>query len=245
VLNVCAIQQQLPGSPLPPPTSAQSYGYAAAYYERENATRINRTKTGLMLLVVGFFMEWIPIANFIGALLEIIGAIMVILGRHAFGHYHARNVLWAIIVYIVGIVSTIVAVVAIVFSTIATNLGNLNSTRTTTPTFITGFSSSNFTLALVVGIAIAQVSYVLLTYALQRQTGRILLWAAYVAGVLAIIVNLYIFNDDIFLGPLPSVAPGILYGYAYYLARSRIVHGEIPQPVTQQTTPMATSSFTP
>ena len=72
------------------------------------------------MLVIGFFLGWIPVAGAVGGLLELIGAILVILGRHAFGHEHARNVIWSIIIFVVAIVVTVVAVVVAVFSALST-----------------------------------------------------------------------------------------------------------------------------
>jgi hypothetical protein len=166
---------------------------------------------------------------------------MVILGRHTFGREHARNVLWAIIIFIVGLVATVIAVFVIIFSIIGSNIRPYNSTApSTSPAF--GWFTTSFAEALIVGIAILGVAYVIFTYALQNRRGRILLWAAYAAQISASIVNFFVLNLNLFLSAIPSLVPAILYGYAYYLARDRIVNGEIPPPPVQ--TSPGTASYT-
>jgi len=96
------------------------YQYAEGHFESARATAIDRTKTGLLLIAIGFFIGWIPLFGVVGGILELVGAIMVILGRHAFGREHARNVMWSIIIFIIAIVVAIVAVFAIVFRLLRT-----------------------------------------------------------------------------------------------------------------------------
>ncbi len=97
----------------------------------------------------------------------------------------------------------------------------------------------------IIGGAVTGISEVLLTYALQLSTGRILLWTAYAASIAISIVNLLfilpIFNGTgvfvfpaIFLTAFLGIIPAMLYAAAYYLARERIVHREIPSPIRPQ-----------
>ena len=81
----------MPATPVPNPY----YQYAAGYLETARATGIERTKTVLLLIPVGFFIGWIPLVGVVGGIPELVGGIMVILGRHAFGREHARNVMWS------------------------------------------------------------------------------------------------------------------------------------------------------
>ena len=88
----------MPSVPVTPAPSAY-YGYVASYYETARANAIERTKTGLLLIVIGFVISWIPIVGAVGGILELVGAILVILGRHPFGPDHARNILLSIIIF--------------------------------------------------------------------------------------------------------------------------------------------------
>ncbi len=232
-----SLQQTPGGVPTylgPSQASAPSgyYDYAVTYYEEERRRGISRTKTGLLLLVIGFFIGWIPLVGGIGSLLEFIGAVMVILGRHGFGREHSRNVLWSIVIFIVGIVAGVVAVFVVIFSTISANLRYFN--RTTSPTFVPSvFDPTAFFTGILVGIAITQVSFVLLTYALQKRNGRILLLFGYAASIAASVVNFFLLRGSIILTAIPSLVPALIYGYAYNLARNRVEHGEIPGPPPQ------------
>ncbi len=63
---------------------------------------IDRTKTGVAFLAVGAALGWLPAIGLLGGLLALVGAILVILGRDAFGEKHARNVGIAIALFIIG-----------------------------------------------------------------------------------------------------------------------------------------------
>ena len=152
---------------------------------------------------------------------------MLILGRHAFGREHARNGMWSITIFIITIVVAIVAV-AIVFSAIASY--HLNSTNPSLPSSFGPYFIGTFLDVILIGIAIFGIAQVLFTYALQKRNGRILLWCGYVSIIVASSLNFFVLIKIPYLGSLLLVVPGTLYGYAYYLARDRIVRGEIPAP---------------
>ncbi len=63
--------------------------------------------------MIGTILGPVPIITFIGGILALIGAILVILGRKAFGSDHSRNAIWSIIIYIVGL--AIIAIGAVAF----------------------------------------------------------------------------------------------------------------------------------
>ena len=220
--------------PQPPPYPY--YGSAAAYWEYHRAGKIDNTKTGLLLLIIGLALSWIPFIGAIGGLVALIGALLVILGREAFGREHARNVILALILFFAGIGVTIAGFFALFFSSIYYQTG---------PGSIVQPSFAWLGVFGIIGGAVTGISEVLLTYALQLSTGRILLWTAYAASIAISIVNLLfilpIFSGTglfvfpaIFLTAFLGIIPAMLYAAAYYLARERIVHREIPWPITPQ-----------
>src|SRR5947209_16915521 len=110
-----------PMYPAPGPYGGAMPGLPSAW-DAERRKQIDRTKTGLLLLLIGGLISWIPLVGILGALLLLIGAILVIIGRKAFGSTHARNVVIAIVLYLVGILVGIIAAVlftAAVFSAVA------------------------------------------------------------------------------------------------------------------------------
>jgi uncharacterized membrane protein len=243
-----AAPQQAPGGvpayPGPAPAAPPTWypQYQLPYYEVEKRRAIDRTKTGLLLLVIGFLIGWIPFVSIIGFILELIGALFVILGRKAFGREHSRNVLWSIVIFIVGLVAGVVAIFIAIFSAITTNLRSFN--QTSNPTFQPSlFDPTSFFIGTFIGTIILQISYVLLTFAIQKRNGRILLLAGYAATIDASLVNFFILRSNILLSALTSLAPALLYGYAYYLARKRIELGEIPGPSAPQPPPVAPGSI--
>jgi hypothetical protein len=210
----------MPSVPVTPAPSAY-YGYVASYYETARANAIDRTKTGLLLLVIGFVISWIPIVGAVGGILELVGAILVILGRHPFGPDHARNVLLSIIIFVIAVAVIVVAAIFAVFEQLLFFPPGGNPAP---PSFFGGFF-----VAVLIGIAIFGIAEVLFTYALQTSSGRILLWCGYASTISTSSLTFFVLSNVPNVSVI-SIIPALLYGYAYYLARERIVHGEMPVP---------------
>ena len=224
-----------------PPMPAYTYGGSPWAYERTK--QIDRTKTGILLLLIGTLLSWIPYGiAFIGYILLFVGAILVILGRKAFGPTHARNVAISIVMFFVGI---IMAVVVAFIGFLSALSGLIGPGGAPTPEAL----ASALGAALIGGIAgaaIIGIAEVLFTYALQNQTGRILLWAAYGAN-LALSIAIFIIISPLMSSVLTladyerlaaqmgnlqllSVVPTALFAAADYLVWTRISRGEIPAP---------------
>ncbi len=261
-----------PAAPTYPAAAPMSaYGAPMGYlgppspYEAERRKQIDRTKTGLLPLLVGGLLSWIPIIQFIGALLSLIGAILVILGRKAFGAMHARNVVLAIVLVFVAII--VGAVFGAIFA-----FTILSATAQTSQAAAAAIASAfnTFLLGLIVVAAISGLSSVLFTYALQQQTGRILLWAGYGANLVLTIAIYAIISPLVASAvasaisgstydPAPiqalqnqltglgflSAIPALLFAAATYLAWSRVNRGEIPPPTTPPGMPVGPSAAWP
>src|SRR2546425_5211322 len=92
------------------PSPAQQYypyQYPANYWEVARTSKINNALTGLLLLIVGVLIAWIPFAGFIGGIVGFIGGILVLVGREPFGPDHRRNITLAPIFFIAGIAVTL------------------------------------------------------------------------------------------------------------------------------------------
>jgi len=247
-----------PTAPAYPTAPMPAYGAPPGYlgppspYEGERRKQIDRTKTGLLLLLVGGLLSWIPIIQYIGALLALIGAILVILGRKAFGAMHSRNVVLAIVLIFVAIV--VGAVFGGIFFVTIVSAAALPPQQAAAA-IASAFNT--FLLGLIVVAAISGLSSVLFTYALQQQTGRILLWAGYGAN-LVLTIAIYVIISPLIASavassisgstydPAPVLAlqnqltglgllnaiPALLFAAATYLAWTRVNRGEIPPPTT-------------
>lgn len=243
-----------PAAPAPPVT--YPYVYGPAPWQVEWARQVDRTKTGLLLLLVGSLLSWIPFGiGLLGSLLILIGAILVILGRRAFGDAHRRNVVLSIVLFVIGIAVAVVGAifaVLIAFSPIITS----GTEAQIAAALRDGFRNA-MTIA-IVGSLISGLASVFFTYALQKREGRILLWGAYAATVGVSIATLLLLlpvfdvlatelareivsqgSSDpsriaaVFsgagVGPsLLNVIPAVLFAGAAYLAWSRINRREIP-----------------
>ena len=259
------------GAPLGPAPSAAApsapagpvaYGYPAPPAGFDWTRQVDRTKTGIFLLFVGSLLSWAPFGvSILGELLLFIGAILVIFGRKPFGTAHARNVLASIILFIVGIFIVIVVAVVALLPTVPSIV---SSGGVLTPQAKAAAQNAGLVGAIASAIVIG-VAEVLFTYALQKQAGRILLWAAYAAN-LAVAVALYVLLSPIYnvvaseadfaaaldaqvSYSLLAVVPALVFAAADYLAWSRIRNREIPTPPTAPsapwTPPFAASPPTP
>ena len=134
------------------------YQYPQNYWEVARTNKINNTLTGLLLLVIGVLISWIPFAGAIGGIVGFIGAILVLVGREPFGQNHVRNTTLALIFFIVGITVTIFGFFYALVYGVSSAFG--------------GGSSSSivalFSIIFVIGGAIFGLSEVLLTYSLQE-----------------------------------------------------------------------------
>ena len=254
-----------------PPTAAPMYPGAMpglpSAWDAERRRQIDRTKTGVLLILVGTLIGWLPYIGVIGFILIFVGAILVILGRKAFGAAHSRNVIISIVLVILGIIITVVAGVVLVFATISSIIpGNAPTPAAITSTF------NNFLIILVVGTIVTGLASVFFTYAIQNQTGRMLLLGGYVARIVLQIAIFVVVSQAVgtfvaamfpggtynpaaaaiaaadfsarvqTLGYLSAI-PALIYAGAYYLVWNRINKGEIPASTTPP--PMATAPLPP
>jgi hypothetical protein len=236
------------------PAPAYAQGFASPY-DQERKKQIDRTKTGVFLLLLGALVGAIPYVVGLGWLLIFIGAIFVILGRKAFGVAHSRNVILSILLFFFGIIIAVVGTIVALASAFAA-FGQ----APISPAVIQA-AMNNFLLVFAIGAIVLGLASVFFTFALQNQTGKILLLAGYAASVvisiaifavlagaiseivatacpggtcdqLAVIKAQASLQDRVTtLGYLNAV-PSLLYAGAYYLVWNRVKKGEIPGPTT-------------
>ena len=216
----------------PQPTPSPYYTYPPGYQDFRRAGQVDNTKTGMLLLIIGVALSWVPFIGAIGVLIALIGAVFVILGREAFGPAHDRNVILSIILFIVGIAVTIVGAIIVFVGAIALQVGN--------PSGIV--LPAALLSVILVGGAITGLSEVLFTYALQKENGRLFLWLGYAGSIAISILNVFIlpsgfasgesffFPGLFLLSTVLAAIPATLFATAFYLARDRIVRREIPTP---------------
>jgi len=235
-------------------------------WDAERRKQIGRTKTGVLLLLVGTLISWLPRIGALGGLLILIGAILVILGRKAFGAAHSRNVIVSILLVIVGIVIGAVAVIVLAFSIASSFIpGNPPTQAAVTSAF------NNFLIILLVGVIVSGLATVFFTYAIQDKRGRMLLLGGYAVNIVIQLATLVLVSQAIgtivaamfpggtydptqatialadfssrvqTLGYLAAI-PALIYAAAYYLVWNRINKGEIPASTAP---PMAAAPLPP
>jgi len=247
-----------PAYPAYPP-----YAYGPPPWEAERRKQIDRTKSGILLLLIGALLSWLPYGiGGIGGFFTLIGAILVIIGRKAFGTMHGRNVVVSIILFFVGIAAAVVGVFVVIFAAVEGVTPGMTESQLTT-LFEGAFV--NLLIVAAAGSIIAGLASVFFTYALQTKEGRVALWTAYGATVgvqIAILVATFplvpaiaaqVAHQIVTTGTVDSTViaaslsgasgwlsllngiPALLYALANYLAWTRINKGEIPAPPTAPT----------
>jgi hypothetical protein len=146
--------------------------------EPEKRESVNRTRTGLGLILLGIVMEAVPTLSFYGALPLIAGAVLVFLSRRTLGAQHQRYVSMSFILIVGGVFAQFVGSF-LIGGLIALFLLNGADPATTLSSF---FLALNVMLIVIDGII--GLGLVFFTYDLQNATGRTILWAAYSLGVL-------------------------------------------------------------
>ncbi len=231
----------LPGTP---PDLAPAMDY-------DTHRMIDRTKTGVALLAVGAVLGWIPVIGLLGGLLSLVGAILVILGRDAFGGNHSRNVGIAIALFVIGFLGGLV--LAGGFLTSVTQALNFPPAQAE-PSIVSAFNT--FLVSLVVLSVVTGPASVFFFWELLSVPGKVVILVSYLAGILiALWVYLVItaqvaaaFSAAFAVTPpdaAPLVAldaqinglrlldaiPSLLSAGAAGIAWSRIEYGEIPKRV--------------
>jgi len=231
----------------PPYPYAGPYPGYPAYADVERTKQIDHTKTGLLLLAIGFLIGWIPYIGGIGILLGFIGAILVILGRTAFGTRHSMFVIVSVVLYVASIV--IAAAFFLWFVVVGLQTLSQGSPRPFTSAFWP------FVGGVIVASVIARLAEVLFVHELEKPVGRYLLYAALLASIVVPVVAILVLmasfdavlsgiangtitnpNDSRLQGlrtvgdtlGLVGAIPSVLLGIAYLLAWQRIDRREIP-----------------
>lgn len=228
--------------------------------DAERRTQIERTKTGILLLLIGALISWLPTIGLIGLVCSAIGAILVILGHPAFGPVHRRNVIASILLFVVG------GAIAVGGGAIALGLGAAAITTAPNEFELAAVLQDIFTnlvLFAAIGAFVSGLASVFFTYALQERQGQLVLWAAYAATVVVQFATLLVglpalaviarslartkftsggtvdvvaisaaISGAIALVQWFAVIPAVLYALANYFAWTRIKKGAIPGPVT-------------
>lgn len=235
--------------------SPSAYMFPPIATERQK--QIERTKIGVLVLLVGSLTSWLPVVGFVGLICTLVGAILVILGRDAFGAEHRRNVVVSIVLFFLG------GLIALVGGVLALALG-LSAIEGAGNEFeLAGALEDVFTnivFVAAVGAFVSGLASVFFIQSLQRREGRLLLVAAYAAtvavqfatllvalpilsGVSRIVAHAAFAGGTIDAAGISAlvtdavsrvqwlkVIPALLYATANLLAWNRIHKGEIPEP---------------
>jgi hypothetical protein len=186
--------------------------------------------SGLLLLVVGFGLAWIPLVGAVGGILALIGFVYVWNGRHELPAPHPKYVRWAVVCIVLGIVGSIGGIVALGLTVSPVRLFVL------------------FPWVVAAAGAIGLLSGVLLVYAPADRRIRGLLWTGFGAGIAVTFAIAWI-ESQVFLAftsGSSSLTPGVdltaldgasvlleviplaFFAVAYYLVRVRLASGLVP-----------------
>ncbi len=212
--------------------------YALALMPSERRTSINRTRAGIVLLIIGQVMAIIPVVSLLSGFPFVAGAVLIFIGRKVFSKSHQSHVARSIVLLVLGAIATS-GIIIWSYVSANTNRFSLSSDYTT------------IAVALLVGNGVLGLGLVFLTYALQPYRGKLLLWLAYLSTLplIALVYSVFISqaqsgnpptSDEMATWGLLLGTPSILYANAYYLGLSRLEKKLIPEtisPPPQQSAP--------
>lgn len=195
--------------------------------DRGTRSGVERTEMGLWLIIVGLLLSPEPYTSGNGSTLIIIGFIMVALGRSAFGQEHSWLVFRSTVIFFLGLVIDVANFLLALYLPYSTGI------------------LGQYEIGSLITVAVSGIAILMLTYILQKSTGRILLWAGYVGSVTVNILLNYAYGISAFPYVFPPVRLNYLYSLsffallnlipaslsatAFYLAWKRINKGEIPK----------------
>jgi len=139
--------------------------------------------------MIGFALAWIPYVDYLGALLAVIGAILLVLGRRGYSDDHRYFVVRGAGVYLLAAIANVVLALSIAAAladdaSTTTTLSQLGST-------INGQIEAYLIGAAVVGM-LAALAHVLMVFGLANDGTRRILWAAFLAQGLVFAVILLV-----------------------------------------------------
>lgn len=198
---------------------------------------IERTRTGFLLLAVGFILGVIPFVDIVGLLLSIVAVVLILLGAAAFGEAHRRAVIWSLVLYLVVFGATAVAFAAVLFPYILAIVegSQVDLSATLLPTVL-----------IVAGSGAAQgIPYLLIGYRLLDERTRPLAWVILIVHVGAAVglgVYLFVTSQTLLDLSLPGTVQGVyaldpvrfllsltnlLWAALYYRVHRRVAKGAL------------------
>jgi MFS family permease len=113
----------------------------------------------------------------IGGLLALIGGILFLIGRKEFGERHQKFVIYAVIILIVGIIISGVVSGIGVFMSVSQSIANGGDAQFTW----TGYS---ILISTIIGSITGGLAYVLALYELENETGKRILYLAFIVSII-------------------------------------------------------------
>lgn len=195
---------------------------------------IKDSGTLIIIIIIGF-------VSFIGLIIVLIGAIIFLIGRKEFGEKHQKNVMNAVILFIISFVLIIIFSIGIALMTL--------SAITTGETFGTYTTFYSILLIMISAILGALIYYFALIE-LENETGKNFLFAGIISSIaISIITSFYYvnmlgdifgtiskgssdyssfaFNQNVGVIGLLGIIPSLLYIYSLYIPYKRIKEGEL------------------
>lgn len=209
------------------------------------------TQTGLLLMIIGFALGWIPYVSIVAAIIALVGLVFLWIGRGEFGAAHRRDVHLGIALVVLAFLVELVGALAFV--------GAVVSAASAPDQTVSGVGASfradlaGLFVTTVVVAALGTVGYASLPYSLADRTSQGLLWTAPVVAVALSSVAVAILwpelssaiaaatsGSSINTGPILAldtkatllgalqIVPNMMFLTAYYRVRNRLVAGRRP-----------------
>lgn len=230
----------LPGASISGPQRFPAPLATGSYLKAED-----RTKTGLVIMVIAFGLLWIPYVSYLGDLLAIVGVIFVWLGRGAFTPQHSRDATVGTACVFLGLLVGIMVGISFALGVVSAAL----TPQETSQAFVATLQSSLdllFASSIVIS-ALTAAGFLSLPYALADPVSRRLLWAGFAlsialtSGIVAVVAPQIhtalaqsISGATLNTGPVQAletketllgvvqIIPNLMFLWAYYRTRQQI-----------------------
>lgn len=237
-------------SPIEGPTSS------AESSDPARQKKVQRTGTGILLLILAVLLQWIPLVEIVGLIVGAIGVVLIILGADAFPQRHARFVWTSVSLYLIGFLAALVLGVG--FASTVSSLPANASGSAAASTLLAAFDG--LITGALVSLAFLSVSQALIVFDLEGGWGKTLLLSAVVVQMVISVLLFALVLDPLVhaavsqafasgtLDLAPIVAaddqirgmsgytllnalPAVLFGVGYSEAYRRLTRGALPQPI--------------
>lgn len=192
-------------------SSAPRPAFVPLPFTHHDARRVRereRTFNGLLLMMVGIALGWVPYVSFLGGVLALIGLLLVFLGRHGFEGPHSTYVVVGALIFVLVLFATFFVTLSFDFS--LSSLLNANPSGGSVVSSQISSAFDSYLEGVVFLGSIGALTNVLVAFGLADRVSRTLLLLAFVLSVAVALLVLLLLLPQVNTAIAQSLSPGAL-----------------------------------